>query len=554
MYATDIADKVLEQIRVGGPARAKQIADALNVDRTLVNQALYGPLRGKVVQGKDYTWSLAGTSTEVRRNTPTPTAAKNSHASLFEYYLDCLFEDDNSGVRTVANPKRDLDYCELEEWPLETAKSNFESEPLRKLVARQRRDAREKALWLGYPVRMSQSRGQNAADGAIIEPLLIWPQDTDAESLSFLPEPMINLRALESFLGSGSLQDQAAELANELGLDAAEPPLLDELVARLRDVRPEWDWKEDLVPAPFRPLGSLRQITGTGIFNAAVAVLVDRSRFTLGLERELAKLETVSNADLVGSSLGTFLKGTGSSLPVDGPLLEPVPLNAEQQDAVLRALTEPLTVVTGPPGTGKSQVVTAILVNAAWRGLRVLFASKNNKAVDVVMERMNALSSRPIMLRLGKRSVQERLAQHITAILSARPTDDERHTYESILRTLKEQGATLTHLTNQVEDVIKLRNRVDHLERAAERARQIVSEARFHDIAKLPIANAERCVSELREALRRSKRENASFLQKLVWVQDTQDRRVEVQAEKVSASLAPLGFQNRKEASPDQIL
>ena len=51
----------------------------------IVNQALYGPLRGKVRQAKDYSWSLAGTAPPVRgRAEGAPT---NPHESLFGYYL-----------------------------------------------------------------------------------------------------------------------------------------------------------------------------------------------------------------------------------------------------------------------------------------------------------------------------------------------------------------------------------------------------------------------------------------------------------------------------------
>jgi hypothetical protein len=41
-------------------------------------------------------------------------------------------------------------------------------------------------------------------------------------------------------------------------------------------------------------------------------------------------------------------------------------MNSEQREAVTAALTRPMTVITGPPGTGKSQVVTNLLINAAW--------------------------------------------------------------------------------------------------------------------------------------------------------------------------------------------
>src|SRR5262249_24482546 len=147
--------------------------------------------------------------------------------------------------------------------------------------------------------------------------------------------------------------------------------------------------------------------------------------------------------------------------------------------------------ITGPPGTGKSQVVTAILVNAAWRGLRVLFASKNNKAVDVVMERVNALSPRPIMLRLGTRALQEQLAQNNTSNLSMRPTDEDRRAYRTALDKVSRQSEALDSLAEQAEGLIRLRNTVDQLEQAAEVARAILPEKTFHNVTQRTITEAE---------------------------------------------------------------
>ena len=107
MAASDISNKVLEYIRQRGRSKAKQIADSLGVDRADVNTALYGPLRGKVRQTNDYSWSLAEAAPAARGTAgSTPT---NSHESLFGYYLDCLSQDDDSGVRTFADSKYDLD-------------------------------------------------------------------------------------------------------------------------------------------------------------------------------------------------------------------------------------------------------------------------------------------------------------------------------------------------------------------------------------------------------------------------------------------------------------
>ena len=85
-----------------------------------------------------------------------------------------------------------------------------------------------------------------------------------------------------------------------------------------------------------------------------------------------------------------------------------VPLNGPQRLAVQRILSgDPLTVVSGPPGTGKSQVVVAVLLNAWAQGKTVLFASNNNKAVDVIRERLERFESEfPIAVRAGSRDKQ----------------------------------------------------------------------------------------------------------------------------------------------------
>ncbi len=97
--------------------------------------------------------------------------------------------------------------------------------------------------------------------------------------------------------------------------------------------------------------------------------------------------------------------GTGRQSPPAAPRLV-VPSNAAQDRAILRALRERLTVVTGPPGTGKSQLVLNLLASALAAGQSVLFASKNNQAVDVVWRRWAELAAShqvPILVRTGHR-------------------------------------------------------------------------------------------------------------------------------------------------------
>src|SRR5260370_964103 len=168
MAEGQIADRVLAHLRASGPAKARAIAATLGADRTTVNQALRGPLRGKVKQAKDFSWSIAGEGTATAGSKQKPEVRNNEYANLFDYYLDCLSQDDSGGIATFADSKYDLDYVELDFWPPEEGEAPPPSEQLRRLFGKQRRDSRSKTLWLGYPVYLRRARGRGGWEGSFV--------------------------------------------------------------------------------------------------------------------------------------------------------------------------------------------------------------------------------------------------------------------------------------------------------------------------------------------------------------------------------------------------
>ena len=159
--------------------------------------------------------------------------------------------------------------------------------------------------------------------------------------------------------------------------------------------------------------------------------------------------------------------------PESEPILEVLPMNSEQRFAVQRALSADLTVITGPPGTGKSQVVTNLLINAAWRGDRVLFASKNNQAVDVVDARVNNIGTRPVLLRLGSGAYQDRLAQYLLAMLATRAEKSDEDAYDDKRHNRLANQAN--EINKSIDRVGELRNQTDLLERKFDSRRTLSS-------------------------------------------------------------------------------
>ncbi len=199
------------------------------------------------------------------------------------------------------------------------------------------------------------------------------------------------------------------------------------------------------------------------------------------------------------------------------PLLQVVPLNLEQRTAIERSFSNPLTVITGPPGTGKSQVVTALLMNAAWRGKKVLFASKNNKAVDVVEERVNAFGSRPILLRLGTNEHRGELVEYLSSLLGAKATPDDEANYQHHLDI---HGQMLEKMKSQqllLDQLVAARNRVDHIEQQIEDLRGLFGEENFQRIRNLPIEKIDEALSAFSKAVDGANQRRQSILQKLSW-------------------------------------
>ena len=129
-----------------------------------------------------------------------------------------------------------------------------------------------------------------------------------------------------------------------------------------------------------------------GIFDALGLFLPTGSTFTAGAVRDLDVMATWSEGRLARTALAPLL---GLSYHADirsAPPINTGPLNMEQIDAVRQAMATPLSVVTGPPGTGKSQAIVAMAATALWNRQRVLVASKNHQALDAVEDRLSGIA------------------------------------------------------------------------------------------------------------------------------------------------------------------
>lgn len=153
-----------------------------------------------------------------------------------------------------------------------------------------------------------------------------------------------------------------------------------------------------------------------GVHNVACLVRGPSAVATRALIEELQELR--ERTDWAGTAAGFLLQGPPGAPPDEtAPPLPPaafegLTLNDSQEQAVAAGLARSLTVVTGPPGTGKSQLVASLVANQWLAGRTVLVASTNNGAVDVAVERCARLDP-ALLLRTGNREVRDRLPEQL---------------------------------------------------------------------------------------------------------------------------------------------
>ncbi|QOC91418.1 AAA domain-containing protein [Micromonospora craniellae] len=151
---------------------------------------------------------------------------------------------------------------------------------------------------------------------------------------------------------------------------------------------------ERVVPRPPR---SVDEAILTGVASAALFVTRDvfagRLRDTLlnwagrpGLtETALTRIYLGPSGTPADTGTSTDTGGSGGGRDEDD-VLSPLALNAAQRDVVRRTRTEPVVVVSGAPGNGKSHALVAAALDTVGRGGSVLVATQSAHAAEVLGE------------------------------------------------------------------------------------------------------------------------------------------------------------------------
>lgn len=134
----------------------------------------------------------------------------------------------------------------------------------------------------------------------------------------------------------------------------------------------------------------------------------------------------------------------------DETVESPVHLNRRQEQAIVAARHRQVSVVSGPPGTGKTHVVAAMALDEVARGRSVLVATQSDHAARVVTEHLARLHA-PGYVRFGREDQRTSAADYLSGGISEVTRSELRDRQEAFESARERLDNTLSALHQQLD-------------------------------------------------------------------------------------------------------
>lgn len=245
------------------------------------------------------------------------------------------------------------------------------------------------------------------------------------------------------------------------------PRIPQELVDRLSDVQ---RWIRDVtaaagmrVRAVLAPEEDLRRHVGEDGLVAVVGIGVYAARDVAAtdIRSTLAAWTGVTGLDdtAFGAVYGTASRTTE---PGDEPVRSALPLTRAQADVVRRSRTDPVSVVSGGPGSGKTHALVACAMDAVAHGDSVLVATQSLHAAEVLADLL-ARYPGPTPVVFGSSEQRAAVATQLAAGLPAGPHRRELARVEVAVTAAAAHTATVRQVIGEALDRERLAGRGDEL-------------------------------------------------------------------------------------------
>lgn len=185
--------------------------------------------------------------------------------------------------------------------------------------------------------------------------------------------------------------------------------------------------------------------------------VIDKATSSLGI---LNELEDLAKKEAFSPPLKALFgeQNEDEALP-ESAFVAPVTLSAAQQDIIHSAEKHTLTLAIGPPGTGKSFTIAALAVDFLVQKKSVLIAARNNQAVNVVADKIEAdFGLKNVVIRAGRKDYKVSLRKRLQNLLYGMGITKIG---TNRMRLVKAEFASLEKKVNQLKQRILKREKAE---------------------------------------------------------------------------------------------
>ncbi|MCX7925892.1 MAG: DNA2/NAM7 family helicase [Fimbriimonadales bacterium] len=318
---------------------------------------------------------------------------------LINYYQQCLLQERRETLSILESRIEQL-LIPLHEWAHDGWQSLNGLASVQQFVQAQR--GRGTVAIVYAPYALTTARGTRH------EPLIGVYGSISRGALRFDPADLWLSSLLSAEMDSDDLQSLRDELERAARLTpAAFRSAVDAIIER-----------EGLpTPQPCPDVEALKRAPeGTLSALPALWIVPVESRYDRGLTRELDKLRPqVQKSFLPKLGALAYLSRPPRTEPLTldevlNAYANPVSPTFSQAVAIAHALKQPVSVITGPPGTGKTRIIAGLVLEQLIQGKPTLIASRINTAVDTAVAMVERLLGRGAILRTGNQEARMELA------------------------------------------------------------------------------------------------------------------------------------------------
>ena len=429
--------------------------------------------------------------------------------SLSQYLHDCVREEVKSSTFRNLKADKDNKWIFLNEEDtlftqgLEYLRLEGSDPKLTELMIQSETSQKDKYLIYGYLFLAGKTK--SGKKNEFLTPLLYSPCRLERNGINIncmLTDEFVSLNtgALTALMKKSDDEDETEQLLEGLLDVVPSVPITEEklniFLTTLKSIVPdidialnhEMDIKEDNITKSFynekinaenideiieeEEEENSKKITASyekiHLTNQCAIILTKRPAVTAGVLHELTQISEKPSGIYRETVLNIINEEYTQSKPQDSQQktladfypVTPLSLSDAQLNVIKNVENAKLVSVFGPPGTGKSQTIVNLVAHLIANGKTVLVASRMDKAVDVVAERLNSLGAPLLALRAGRLNYQKELSMQLQDLLSNKIdlNDDIENSIICNVSDMEKHLKSIREMEEKIESIISLEN------------------------------------------------------------------------------------------------